>query len=332
MKNLLKKLTSVCSPSGFEDELCQVIKTEITPYADEIKVDKLGNLHAIKNGSDNNITIMLAAHMDEIGVIVTDIEEGGYARFTRLGYIYGINLVASRLIFTNGAIGMININEKDTKVDKDLRNAYIDFGVPHKDDCPVKVGDVACFFGPSVELTNSRYMAKSIDDRIGCAIQIELLKRLKKTPHNIHVVFTTQEEFSGVGARTSAYKITPDIAIAIDIMLSGDMPESKNNPVSLGKGPVIKVKDIGTLIHLGVKNWLIDTAIANDIPYQLGISDDYTDAMTMQSTKAGSAVGQICIPCRHIHTPAEIIDLTDAEHAVNLLVTMLSNDVPENLR
>ncbi len=333
MKDLIKKLTDVYGPSGYEEAVREIIQAEVTPYVDSVEVDVMGNLHAVKKGSGGGQTIMLAAHMDEIGLMVTHIEKDGFARFTNIGGLFPLNLSGSRVIFRSGVMGMINVEDSLTRpnVKTDFSNVYIDLGVSRKEDCPVKVGDVAAFFGPSVEL-NNRIMAKSMDDRIGCVIQIETLKRVENTPHDIHYVFTVQEEVGLRGARPGAFKVQPDIAIAIDITPSGDTLGKQIFSVELGKGPAVKVMDRGNLSHPVVKDWMIETAEANDIPYQLEVlTAGGTDAAGMQLAGSGSAAGCLSIPCRHVHTPSEIVDLADVENGVKLLVAMLSNDAPEDL-
>jgi endoglucanase len=333
MKDLIKKLTDVYSPSGYEEAAREVIRAEVTPHVDTVEVDALGNLHALKKGDGSGQTIMLAAHMDEIGLIVTQIEKEGVVRFTNLGGLMPLNLAGARVVFGNGAIGMINVENSFSRpsVAAGFENLFIDFGGSTREDCPVKVGDVAAFVGPMVDL-GKRLMAKSMDDRIGCAVQIETLKRLTASPHTIHYVFTVQEEVGVRGATTGAFKVEPTISIAIDVTPSGDVPGDQKMSMDLGKGPGIKVMDRGSLSHPGVKNWMIDTAEANQIPYQLEVLTlGGTDARAMQLARSGSAAGCVSIPCRHTHSPSEIIDLDDVENSIKLLTAMLAHPVPAAL-
>ena len=333
MKDLIKKLTDVYGPSGYEGRVREIIQAEVAPYVDFVEVDVLGNLHAVKKGNGQGKTIMLAAHMDEIGLIVTHIEEEGFARFTNIGGVLPLNLAGIRVVFENGAVGMINVEDALSRpnIKAGYANLYIDLGVSSKEACPVNVGDVAAFFGPSVEMGN-RMMSKSMDDRIGCVVQIETLKRLTDSPHELHFVFTVQEEVGVRGAGPGAFKVEPEISIAIDITPSGDTLGEMPFSVDLGKGAAIKVMDRGMLAHPGVKEWMIATATAENIPYQLEVlTAGGTDARAMQMSGSGSAAGCVSIPCRHTHTPAEIIDLDDVEHCIKLLVAMLSQNVPEAL-
>lgn len=331
MQDLIKGLTDIYGPSGYEHHVRDFIQAEIVDYVDMVEVDALGNLHALKRGPEGGKTIMLAAHMDEIGLMVTNVEEEGYLRFTNIGGLFPLNMVSARVIFADGTLGMVDINWDERGKSPSMDNLYIDVGVSSKNECPIKVGDVAGFYGPA-QAIGRRVMAKSLDDRIGCAVQIETLKQLKDSPYTVHFVFTVQEEVGLRGAKTSAFKVEPDIGIAIDVTLCGDVPEMKNFPISLGQGPAIKVMDRSSISHPAVKDWMMDTATANNIPYQPEVlTFGGTDAGSMQLSKGGAAAGCVSIPCRHIHTPSEMIDLDDAENAVKLLVAMLSGPLPAAL-
>jgi len=330
VKEIIKLLTEAYGPSGYEQTVREIIKNQVDSYADMVEVDPLGNLHVFKKGTGEGLKIMLAAHMDEIGLMVSFIDKHGFGRLTGLGTLFPQSLVGNRAVFTNGTIAVINAEKwpMPERIDRSFRNLYLDFGVSHKEDVPVQVGDVAAFQRPFVDLGET-LLAKSLDDRIGCAILIETLKQLKTSPHEIYFVFTVQEEVGTRGATTSAYKVQPDVSIAIDVTDSGDVPEHKRHfEVKMGQGPAIKVMDVGMLAHPGLRKWMTDTAIANDIPHQLEILRlGSTDARAMQVAGAGSMAGGISIPCRHLHTPSEMVSYQDAQHTVQLLLAMLSSSV-----
>ncbi|HRV91268.1 MAG TPA: M42 family metallopeptidase [Anaerolineae bacterium] len=331
MKDLIKALTEAYGPPGYEQAVRDIIREQVSNVADSVEVDPLGNLHAVKNGSGEGLKIMLAAHMDEIGLMVSHVNDKGFARFTALGAVWPDTLIGNRALFTNGALGVINVENwpRHDEVDYSHKSLYLDFGANGKDDMPVRVGDVAAFQRPFVDL-GQVMVAKSLDDRIGCAILIETLKQLDQTPHELHFVFTVQEEVGVRGATTAAYKVHPDVSIAVDVTDSGDVPERKHFEVKLGAGPAIKVMDRGMLAHPGLKNWMVETAQANDIPYQMEILTlGSTDARAMQLAHEGSAAGALSIPCRHIHTPSEMVSTNDVENAVKLLLALLKS--PANL-
>jgi endoglucanase len=326
MKELIKQLTEAYGPPGYEQAVRDLIEAEVKAVADSVEIDSLGNLHAVKQGTGDGLKIMLAAHMDEIGLMVSHINAEGFARFTTLGGVLPETMVGNRAVFTNGALAVINIENwlLHGDLDHSHRKLYLDFGSNGKKNVPVRIGDVAGFERPFVDLGEAM-VAKSMDDRIGCAILIETLKQLKKTPHELHFVFTVQEEVGTRGATTAAFKVHPDVSIAIDVTDSGDVPERKHFDVKMGHGPAIKVMDRGMLAHPGLKKWMVETATKNKIPYQMEILPfGTTDARAMQVAHEGSAAGAISIPCRHVHTPSEMVSYSDVQNAVKLLLAMLS--------
>jgi putative aminopeptidase FrvX len=328
MRELIRKLTETYGPSGAEEEIRAVIRAEVEPLADEVRVDPLGSLVAHKqSGGSEGKRIVLAAHMDEIGVMVTYVDERGFARFTGIGGVSTLNCVGGRVVFADGTLGVIGVEQKRDDADKvpQMAQLYIDVGATGRDDCPVRVGDAAVFARPFAA-QGTRLVAKAIDDRIGCAILIETLRRLARTPHDVYVVFSVQEETTLSGARTSAYRIDPDLAIAVDITATGDTPESRHMAVALGQGPAIKVQDRRMIAHAAVRELLVQRAQAAGIPYQLEVLEaGTTDAAAMQLVRAGVPAGCVSIPCRYFHTPSEMVDEEDVEHSVQLLLEVLQS-------
>jgi endoglucanase len=331
MKQLLKTLTETFSPSGYEDAIRKVILQEVGPLADETRVDALGNLIARKkpsNGNKDAKKIMIAAHMDEIGVMVTHVDNNGFARFTGIGGVYPRNLPGGHVRFANGVSGVIGLEPTPSASDvPPLSKMFIDVGATSKKNCPVKTGDVAAFERSFLEF-GDRWVAKSMDDRIGCLAAIEALRAIKSTPHDLYFVFTTQEEVGTHGAQTSAYGIDPDLGFSIDVTGWGDTPGQKDFEVALGKGPAIKIRDGGMLSDPRIVDWMIRTAKKAGIPYQREVLlGGTTDARAMQLVRGGVPVGCISIPCRYVHTPAEMVDTGDVRNAVKLIVSMLSKQV-----
>lgn len=325
MKNLIKKLTETFSPSGYEAAIREVIRSEVEPLADEVRVDALGNLIARKGTKGKNgRRIMLAAHMDEIGLIVTHIDEHGFLRFTSIGGVHPLTLSGGRIHFANGTQGLIGI-EKGLQASTlpALSDCFIDIGLTSGKDCPVKIGDVAAFERPFLDL-GGRLVAKSMDDRIGCAVLIETLRSLKTTPHELYFVFTTQEEIGTRGATTSAYGIDPEIGLSVDVTATGDTPKSRPMAVSLGKGPAVKVKDGGMLSDPRIVDWMCSTAEKKRIPYQREVLEGgSTDARAIQMARSGVPAGCLSVPSRYVHTPSEMVDYEDVENSVKLLLALL---------
>lgn len=334
MKEIIKKLVEAYGPSGFEDQIRALIREEIKDLADEIRVDALGNLIARQGEvGEGGLKVMLSAHMDEIGVMVAHIDEAGFARFSSIGGVSPNTLIGTRVRFANGNVGTIHIDEglhawRNKALD--INKMYIDTGATSRDAAPIKVGDAAVFM-QSMGETGDRLMAKSMDDRISCAVLIETMRQLHRlgtTPHALHFVFSVQEEIGLVGARTSAYGIDPDLGIAVDVTRTGDTPEATPMAVALGKGPAIKVMDGGMLTHPPVKDLMIRRAEAAQIPYQLEVlRRGRTDASAIQLARAGVPAGCVSIPTRHMHTPSELVDLNDVQNAVKLLVAILSQPI-----
>lgn len=333
MKELIEKLTAAYGPVGFEDEIRSIVRAEIAPFADEVSVNRLGSLIAVKRGYGRGVRrkIMLVAHLDEIGLMVTHIDQRGYARVTQLGAVFPVISTGQRVRFADGRAGIVDVERRDdASKAPSLDQLYIDVGAADKAACPVKVGDVACFNG-AVEQVGNRLVAKSLDDRLGCAILIETARRLKTTPHDVYFVFSVQEETTSAGARTAAYSIEPDVALAIDVTATGDTPKARPMAVELGKGPAIKVQDARMLADLRVRAWLVQRATEARIPYQLEIlRDGTTDAEVIQASRGGVLAGGVLVPCRHIHSPSEMIDLSDAENAVKLLLAALKKPLVMN--
>ncbi|MBE2224316.1 MAG: M42 family metallopeptidase [Anaerolineae bacterium] len=328
MNDLIKKLVEAFGPSGFEDGMRDLIRPEIEKHADSINVDNLGNLIALKKGDGSGLKVMIAAHMDEIGVMVSHVTAEGFCRFTNIGGVLPHNLNGSRVQFADGTVGIISSDRlTDRSKIHGLDKHFIDVGATSKEDCPVSVGDPAGFKREFLA-QGKRLSAKSMDDRIGCVVAIEALKRLKNSPHDVYFAFTVQEEVGVRGALTAANHIDPAVGIALDVTLTGDMPESNPMAVSLGDGAAIKVKDSGMIAHVGLVNIMKQRAEEANIPYQLEVLvAGTTDARSMQVANGGAAAGCISIPCRYVHSQSETVDADDVEACVQLLVEILSKPI-----
>jgi tetrahedral aminopeptidase len=328
MNELIKKLVEAYGPSGFEDGMRDLIRPEIEKYVDEISVDAMGNLIALKKGDGSGLKVMIAAHMDEIGVMVSHITKDGFLRFTNIGGVYAHTLMGGRVQFANGLIGVVHCDRlTDRNKVHGLDKYFIDVGATSPEDCPVGVGDAAGFVRPFLAQGN-RLTAKTMDDRIGCVVAIEALKKLKKTPHDVYFVFSVQEEVGTRGAQAAANGLSPDVGIALDVTGVGDVPEARPMDIGLGKGAAIKVKDSGMIAHVGLVRLMKKRAEEAGIPYQLEVLEaGSTDARSIQIANAGSAAGCISIPCRYVHSPSETVDARDVEASINLLVEILSKPI-----
>lgn len=329
MKQLIQKLVETTGPSGYETAVRALIQAEVAGLSDDIKTDALGNLIVTRGKkAADGMRIMLSAHMDEIGVIVTHVEETGFVRFTTIGGVSPRTLYGGRVRFLNGTQGVIG-GEKPDAADKlhSFEKMFIDVGAESRADCPVKIGDIAAFDRPFVEMGN-RLVSKAMDDRVAVAVLIETLRAVKQSPHELVFVFSTQEEVGLRGATTAAYGVDPDLGISVDVTATGDTPKNIKMEVSLGKGPAVKIRDGRMLSDPLLVRAMVETAEKAKLPYQLEILEaGTTDAAAMQLTRAGVPSGCVSIPCRYIHSPSEMVDYRDVQNAVRLLVELLSHPI-----
>lgn len=323
MKELIKKLTDITSPSGQEDRIREAITEEIKDYCDDLRVDRLGNLIAFKRGG--GAKIQFAAHMDEIGVIITYIDDQGFLRFSNVGGLSPFLLLGQRVRFANGVVGVFGMEKLEQMKDLTLNKMYIDIGATSKAEAEQKmaVGDFGGIIQDFADL-GRRVAAKSLDNRVGCAVLIEALKQVQSPKNDLYCTFTVQEEVGLRGAKTSAFAIEPDLGIAVDVTLTGDTPEAEKMAVSLGKGAAIKVKDQSVIAHRKVKEHLVKLAEEKRIPYQLEVlTRGGTDSGAIHLSRAGVPSGVISIPTRYVHSPSEMVDLDDVEAAVQLVVAAM---------
>ena len=328
MKTLIQKLTQTPGPSGFEQEIRKVIREEVSPLSKSIQVDTMGNLIVrIGQKSAGGLRVMIAAHMDEIGVIVSHVEKKGFVRFSNLGSYFPRYLAGSRVRFLNGTRGVINHDRpEDLSKIPGVEKFLIDVGATSDKDCPVKVGDVGVFDREFLDMGN-RIASKALDDRISCAVLIETIRNIKSTPNELVFVFSTQEEVGSRGAQTAAYAIEADLGIALDVTPTGDILGVKMQ-THLGDGPAIKVRDMGMISDPQVVNWMVAAAKKLKIKYQLEVLEvGTTDARSMQLVRAGMLAGALSIPCRYVHSPSEVVDMEDVALTVKLLTALLSERI-----
>ncbi len=333
MKALIQRLVETPGPSGYEKQIRAVVRAEVEPYADEIRTDALGNLIVrVGTRTDAGQRILLSAHIDEIGVIATYIDEQGYVRFLPVGGVFPRNCIGGRVRFLNGAQGVIGVERLSSPERMPaFEQMFIDLGVQSKKECPVRVGDMAVFERPFLDL-GKRLASKALDDRVGVAVLIETLRRFKaeavRSPHEIFFVFSVQEEVGSRGAAVAAFGLEPDLGIAIDVTGSGDTPNGIRMETALGRGPAIKVRDQGMLADPRLVDWMVKTAKQAGLPYQMEILErGSTDAQLIQLSRAGVPAGCVSIPARYIHSPSEMIDLEDAENTVRLMLALLQGPV-----
>ncbi len=312
----IKELAQCFGPSGREEMIAELLTGYAKKYADEVDVDILGNVIAHKKGTGKKI--MLAAHMDEIGIIATYIDENGFIRFSNIGGVDIKRLLNKRVRFKNGTVGVID-TEKDNE-DIKLSGLYIDIGAKDKSEAESKisVGDMAVFVGEYVE-TDEVIISKALDNRIGCAVLLEVLEKVKGD-NDLYFVFTSCEEVGLRGAKGSAYRVFPEYALAVDVTDTGDTPNSEKMAVKLGGGAAVKIMDRSVICHYEVRGILTDIAKENAIPCQLEVmTEGGTDAGVIHTSRGGVKTGGVSIPTRYIHSPSEMVSKSDYNAAIALV-------------
>lgn len=336
MKELLEKLSNAAGVSGYEDEIRSLMSKELSKYG-ETEIDKFGNV-VCKKGSGSP-KIMLAAHMDEIGLLVKHVDDKGFIRFIEMGGVDDETLPARevKILTEKGPIpGIIGFKPPHLKKDEDekrkklkLDDMYIDTGLDKEEvKKRVQVGDPVIFEERFVDLGDN-VMGKAFDNRTGCAVLVEVMKRLKDFKGTVYGVATVQEELGLKGARTAAFRIKPDMAIAIDTGIAGDTPDITESETSLklGKGPAITVVEAsgrGMVASPSVKKLLVKCAKDEKIPYQLeATKGGMTDGAIIYMANEGILTGGVSIPTRYIHSPSGIANVRDMEDAVKLTVAFI---------
>ncbi|MCC4766357.1 M20/M25/M40 family metallo-hydrolase [Methanosarcina sp. DH1] len=343
IKSLLEKFTNAHGISGFEDDIRELLEKELEPYVDTMRRDCMGNLIALKKGEGPSI--MLAAHMDEIGLMVRYIDDNGFLRFVGIGGWFDQTLLNQRVVLhgKKGSIpGVIGskpphvMKEEDRKKPVKLDDMFIDIGAKDREDAEnlgIEIGTAVSIDRDFVPLANGKITSKALDNRAGIVILIEVMKRLSKHKigANVYAVGTVQEEVGLKGARTSAFGVYPNLALALDTTIPGDHPgiTKTDSCLEIGKGPVITLADAsgrGLIAHPQIIKWLKETATENEIPYQLGVgSGGTTDATSIHLTKEGIPTGTVSIATRYIHSPVEVLDTADIDACVSLIVKAIEN-------
>lgn len=341
--DMFKNLTEAKGIPGFEKDVRNLIKGYISEYVDEVTTDNLGSLICKKMGNEDGPKVMLAGHMDEIGFLVTNIDDNGFITFQTLGGWSGKVMNSQKVIITtstgNEYTGIINsINTKDVKTSIDKENMFIDIGVESKDEVEklgIKQGDMITPYFKFEQMANPKYLlAKAWDDRVGCALFIDILKSLKNEDHKniVYAVGTVQEEVGCRGAKTSSNVVNPDIGFSLDVSIANDTVgcDTKLGDGKLGSGPQIHIFDGGLVGHVGLKNYLINLSEELNIPYQINaLPFGGTDASQMHLAHNGAPCISIGIPTRYIHSHASIIHKDDYDNTVKLIsefIKRLNND------
>ncbi|MDM7933775.1 MAG: M42 family metallopeptidase [Methanothrix sp.] len=345
-KGLLERLSNAHGISGYEGSVQQIVKEEIGPLVDELRLDALGNLIATRRG--RRPSIMIEAHADEIGLMVKQVDERGFLRFIRIGGWFDQTLLNQRVLVharsgpITGVIGSKPphaMKEDEKKKVVEAPDMFIDIGCQSErevEDLGIHPGVPISIDRTFASLQGDRVTGKAFDNRAGLVVMIEALRRTKASS-TIYAVATVQEEVGLKGARVSAFDLNPDIALAADVTVPGDHPgiEKKDAPVEVGKGPVLVIADAsgrGLIATPKVIEWLEATAREFRIPVQREASDGgTTDATAIHLTRSGIPTGVISVPTRYIHSPVEVLSIGDIESAAELMARALET-APNHFR
>jgi putative aminopeptidase FrvX len=336
--SLFKTLTELPGAPGFEHQVRGFMRERLSQYSDEIVQDNLGSIFGVKKGDEDGPRIMVAGHMDEVGFMVTSITDNGMLRFQTLGGWWSQVLLAQRVqIMTDngpviGVVGSIPphlLDEAKRNKPMEIKNMLIDIGADDKQDAlkiGIKPGQQIVPICPFTPMANEKkILAKAWDNRYGCGLAIELLKETQNDtlPNILYSGATVQEEVGLRGAQTAASMIKPDIFFALDASPANDMSGDKNEFGQLGKGALLRILDRSMVTHRGMREFILDTAESNKIPYQYFVSQGGTDAGRVHISNEGVPSGVIGICSRYIHTHASIVHVDDYAAARELLVKLV---------
>lgn len=339
--DFLKKMSNVNGVSGHEGKVRKILKEEFLKLVSEenITCDGLGSIVAKHVGEENGPKIIIAGHMDEIGMIVTKITDEGYLKFQTIGGWWSQVMLAEQMTVTTSTgkeyLAVVGSKPPHILSPEELKNPanvdemYLDLGVKDKDEAislGIKVGDMVTPYIKATQMANPKYlMGKAWDNRIGCVIALDVMKRLKEEghPNILYSVGTVQEEVGLRGARTAAQMVNPDIVFALDVTIARDVPGT-DGTIKMGDGPAVMLYDSSMIGHVGLREYVVKVLEEKKIPYQFDyLKRGGTDAGAMHLVHSGAPAMAVCLPSRYIHSHTSMIHTDDYENCVNLLVEVI---------
>ncbi len=321
---LLKELTQAFGVSGRERRVREIILRELSGLCDEVKVDAIGNVIALKKGrgGPEGKRVMLCAHMDEIGMQVKKIFPDGRLQMCRVGWVWTSALYHDQVVFQNGTIGVVGCADIEG-AKNDCGKLYVDIGCTTKEDAEkyVQVGDYCGFVGPWYELQNGRISAKSLDDRAGCFLLLEALRRNKgEGPNDVYYVFSVQEEVGCRGSKTAAQQIRPDMGVSVDVTPDHFYPCDLEGSSAVGEGISVTLGDPSAMLDEYLVEEMLSCCEEKGIKYQRGVMDrGGTDASSMNLSGAGVRVAGIALVDRYPHSKCSVISKDDLRAGIELV-------------
>lgn len=332
---MLELLSNSFGPSGYEDEVVNIIENFMSEYCDETKIDSMGNLICHKTGKKvNGKSIMLTAHIDEVGFIISHITEEGYLKFQTLGGIDPGVLISKRVVIGEkricGVIGTkpVHLNPESKKIK--ISDLYIDIGAKNYKDALnyVDFGDYACFDSKFVEFGNGLIKGKALDDRIGCFIMMETAKL--KLDADIYYTFVVQEEIGCRGSKIVTSGINPDFAIVLEGTTCSDVPGTGKYEFTthLGNGPALSIRDGGCYSDVSLTEEIVEIAERNNLKFQYKQSTSGgNDASSIQISGKGNRVAAISVPCRYIHSQSNVASKNDIQNTIILIKCIIEEKI-----
>ncbi len=333
MKELIQAFAKIPGPAGSEAEIVKLVRSKVESLVDETYTDVMGNLYAVKkpqtSASTTVKTVLISAHLDEPGVSIVDIDQNGFLRIAPLGSLKAAELIGQRVKFVRTKISGVIAVEGDIVSDKvEFSNLFIDIAVKNKDEAQklIQIGDAAAFDYEFQEITPRVLLSHALDNRVSCAVAVDLLENIN-VPYQLVVVFSTQQQVGSRGIQVAGYRINPDLAIVLDATHAGDTPKSKKPSLKMGGGVAIKALDAGMVVAPALRDHLIALAESEHIPYQIEVSPAArSDASTIQVSRQGVPTCGLSVPMRYLDTPSQMVHMDDVEAMRKLLQAWLEND------
>jgi endoglucanase len=338
-ESLLKELSEASGISGDESEIAAIVKRELTGIVDSVEIDMMGNVIATKKGYRGK-SIMIDAHMDEIGLMVKAIDDKGFITFETVGGFYAPSLLNQKVDipttkgYIRGVIGskaphVMERAERDAPIKED--SLFIDIGATTKEEVTelgIEIGTSITIHSDFEHLLGDKVSGKALDNRIGVLIMIEVMKRTKST-YTVYGVASTQEEVGLRGGRTAAFKLNPDMAIVVDTGIPTDDPSMspKDGNIHLGKGPLVTIMDGGVMIPKRMQKYIAKAAseIGVETQKEISASGGTTNAAIIHMIREGIATGVVAVPTRYLHSPVETASMADVEDAIELVTRLTEN-------
>lgn len=333
MKDLLLKLSAAFGPAGSEDQVRAIAEAELAKTAADVHTDTMGNLLARVGpkgrAARGGRTVLVTAHLDEVGLVVTNVDKNGFLRFGALGRFDPHLAFGQRVRFANGTTGVIGAEPLDQIQDLRADKLYIDIGATSEAEARKLVGpgDAAAYDREPAFL-GTRLTGNAAGSRAAVAVLLQAVKELKSTPNEVYVAFTTQKEVGSRGARPAAFGVDAEVALVLDSTATGDTPEATRQEIALGKGPAVKVRDQSGIAHPAVRRALTTAAAKAGKPVQFEVLESAGSELgVVQMSKGGVPTSGLAIPTRYRFSPTEVVDLADTQAAVAVLLQFLKEPV-----